>query len=88
MSSCKLHQAVLIQIIGLKSILTLGPFSQLQKADTGEGPKQKKPRKWGKEARWEMGMAILVSLMPTLTFTNKHRIRAGPKQVKKTEQQL
>lgn len=88
MSGCKLHQAVLIQTIGLKSILTLVPFSQLHKADTGEGLKQKKPRKWAKEARWEMGMAVLVSLTPTLTFTNKHHIRAGPEQVEKTEERL
>lgn len=40
-SSCKLHQALLIQIIELESILMLVPFSQLHKADTVEGLKQK-----------------------------------------------
>lgn len=56
-SSCQLHQALLKQVTGPESILTVAPFSQLHKADTGEGLKHKKTRKWAKEARWEMGMA-------------------------------
>lgn len=39
--SCKLHQALLTQMIGPEPILAVVPFSQLHKADSGEGPKLK-----------------------------------------------
>lgn len=74
--SCKLHQALLIQITGLESLLTLVPFSQLHKADTRKSLKQKKTRKWAKETRWEMRVVIPVSSTPTLSFTNKHHNRS------------
>lgn len=50
-------------------------FSAAQGRHWGR-PEAKETQKWTKEARQEMGMAIVVSLMPALTFTSKQQSRS------------